>query len=248
MTKEEKLNQELLSEIRKLHKKHKGIYGYRRMKMVLERKFNRTFNHKRIYRLMKLAGIQSVIRRKRKRYQKTTPTHVAENILNRQFVAEEPNEKWVTDVTEFKYGSSSKAYLSAIRDLFDGSIIAYVLGRSNNNALVFETLEKALQEEPNVTPILHSDRGFQYTSPRFKEMTEKAGITPSMSRVGRCIDNSPIESFWGALKCEKYYLNTYETFTELEQAIDEYINFYNNERLQERLNGLSPIEFRAKAV
>lgn len=216
--------------------------------MVLNRKFNRIFNHKRIYRLMRLEGIQSIIRKKRKRYQKNIPNHVAENVLNRQFEADRPNEKWVTDVTEFKYGTSSKAYLSAIRDLFDGSIVAYVLGRSNNNTLVFETLEKALKAEPGAKPILHSERGFQYTSVHFKEMTEQAGITTSMSRVGRCIDNSPIESFWSALKCEKYYLDTYETFEELEEAISEYILFYNNERLQERLSGLSPLEFRAKAA
>ena len=96
--------------------------------------------------------------------------------------------------------------------------------------------------------MIHSDRGYQYTSPTFKLKVEKANMTQSMSRVGRCIDNGPMESFWGTLKCEKYYLNKYETLNDLKKDIDEYIHFYNNKRLQKRLNGLSPMEYRAKAV
>lgn len=98
-------------------------------------------NHKRIYRLMKIAGIESVIRRKMRKYMRSASQHIAENVLNREFTAEKPNKKWVTDVTEFKYGSSKKAYLSAILDLYDGSIISYVVGKSNNNNLVFKTLD-----------------------------------------------------------------------------------------------------------
>ncbi len=240
-TEEEWLNHDLLEEIKNLHKKRKGILGYRRILLYINRMFGKSFNHKRIYRLMKLAGIKSVIRKKRKRYPNSTPQHIAENVLNREFKASKPNKKWVTDVTEFKYGKTSKAYLSAIRDLFDGSIVSYVIGHSNNNSLVFETLERALRAEPGAKPVFHSDRGFQYTSPSFKAMLDKADITQSMSRVGRCIDNSPMESFWGALKCEEFYLNTYQSFGELKQAIDDYIAFYNQDRLQERLNGLSPL-------
>ncbi len=195
-----------------------------------------------------MAGIQSVIRRKKTRYRRSKPQHVAENILNREFTAEKPNEKWVTDVTEFKYGPSKKAYLSAILDLYDGSIISYVLGNSNNNKLVFETLDKALIQLDDEYPLIHSDRGFQYTSHGFKRRIDKAGLTHSMSRVGRCIDNGPMESFWGTLKSEKYYLHKYETFEELSKDIDHYIYFYNNERFQEKLNGLSPVEYRAKAA
>jgi putative transposase len=140
------------------------------------------------------------------------------------------------------------AYLSAILDLHGNTIVSYVLGRSNNNELVFHTLDQALQVAPGSTPMLHSDRGFQYTSPSFKKRLEAANVTPSMSRVGRCIDNGPMESFWGSLKCEKYYLHTYSTFEELKKDIDAYIHFYNNERLQAKLNGLSPMEFRTKAA
>ncbi|MGN6618841.1 MAG: IS3 family transposase [Ilyomonas sp.] len=244
----EKLNEEILEEIKRLYDKVNGIYGYRRMTMNLNRILSKSINHKRVYRLMSIAGIQSVIRRKGKKYKPSTPKHVAENILNREFKAEKLNEKWLTDVTEMRYGASQKAYLSAILDLYDGCIVSYVLGTSNNNALVFKTLDLALDTNPGATPLLHSDRGVQYTSPAFKRKVEKAEIVQSMSRVGRCIDNGPMEAFWGTLKCEKYYLNNYGTFEELKKDIEEYIQFYNNERLQKRLNGLSPLEYRVNAA
>jgi len=241
-------NEEIIKEIKVIHKKVKGIYGYRRMLININRKLGKYYNHKRIYRLMKIAGIQSVIRRKKTRYKRSKPQHVAENLLNREFTARKPNEKWVTDVTEFKYGTSKKAYLSAILDLYDGSIISYVLGHSNNNQLVFKTIDQATNQLTESKPLIHSDRGYQYTSPGFKRRVDKAEMTHSMSRVGKCIDNGPMESFWGTLKCEEYYLHKYETFEELSKAINEYIYFYNNERYQKRLNGLSPIEYRAKAA
>jgi putative transposase len=247
-SKNEKLNEEILKEIMHLYKKVDGIYGYRRITLNLNRNRLKSINHKRVYRLMRIAGIQSVIRRKRKKYKPSTPQHVAENVLNRDFKAEKPNEKWLTDVTEMKYGSSQKAYLSAILDLHDGSIVSYVLGTSNNNPLVFKTLNLALEANQGATPLLHSDRGFQYTSPTFKRKIDKAKIVQSMSRVGRCIDNGPMEAFWGTLKSEKYYLNKYSTLEELKKDIDEYIHFYNYERIQKRLNGLSPLEYRAKAA
>uniref|UniRef100_UPI00403F5E0C transposase n=1 Tax=Oceanobacillus sp. FSL K6-2867 TaxID=2954748 RepID=UPI00403F5E0C len=132
--------------------------------------------------------------------------------------AEELNETWVTDVTEFKYGTSKKAYLNAIRDLYDGSIVSYIFGHRNNNWLVFKTLEVSLYDEEH--PLIHCDRGFQYTSHGFKRRVNEAGMVHSMSSVGKCIDNGPMESFWGTLKCEKYYLHKYETFDELKRAID----------------------------
>ncbi len=232
----------------KLYEEVNGIYGYRRMTMNLSRRLMQRFNHKRIYRLMKLTGLQSVIRRKKKRYVRSTPQHVVENLLNREFTAQHTNQKWVTDVTELKYGNSRKAYLSAILDLYDSSIVAYVLGHSNNNNLVFKTLDLALEASPGARPMLHSDRGFQYTSKYFKRKIDTAEMKHSMSRVGKCIDNGPIEGFWGTLKCEKYYLNNYETYEELDKAIREYIHFYNYERLQKRLSCQSPMEYRAIAA
>lgn len=231
-----------------LYEKSECTFGYRQLTLHMCRKTGRQINHKRVQRLMKIKEIQSVIRRKKKKYERSTPQQVSENVLNRKFQAESPNEKWVTDVTEFKYGNGQKAYLSAILDLHDKSIVSYVLGHSNNNPLVFKTLELALEAAPDAKPLLHSDRGYQYTSLRFKEMLDAAEIVQSMSRVGRCIDNGPMESFWGTLKCEKYYLHTYRTFEQLKKDIEDYIHYYNYERLQKKLNGLSPMEFRTKAA
>lgn len=246
-------NEAILKEIQLLYQQVDGIYGYRRVTLTINRKRKETdqssLNEKRIYRLMQVGGLKSVIRRKRKNYRKSPAHHVAENVLNREFTADKPNQKWCTDVTEFKYGNRKKAYLSAIIDLYDGSIVSYVLGHSNNNPLVFDTMKIALPGlKKGDKPLVHSDRGYQYTSKVFNRILDKARLVQSMSRVGRCIDNGPIESFWGTLKCEKYYLHKYDTYEVLKKAIDEYINFYNNHRYQKRLNGLSPLEFRVQAA
>lgn len=193
---------------------------------------------------MKSVKLTAVIRRRKKRYIQSTPQITAENILNREFVADNPNEKWLTDVTEFKLANGSKAYLSAILDIGDNSIISYVIGKSNNNKLVFDTLDKAIEANPTATPLFHSDRGFQYTSKTFKYKLNAINAVQSMSRVGRCIDNGPMEAFWGTLKSEMYYLRKFSTFEELEQAIDEYIKFYNTKRLQKKLKGMAPVEYR----
>lgn len=143
------------------------------------------YNTKRIYRLMRIYQIQAIIRQKRKGYKKSTPQHVAENLLNRDFKALKPNEKWCTDITEFKYGVGPKAYLSAIIDLYDGCIVGYKLGKKNNNALVFNTIIPVIQQLPvGDYPMIHSDRGFQYTSRGFKRIVDNAKMTHSMSRVG----------------------------------------------------------------
>jgi putative transposase len=247
-TSREQRNKKIIEEMKDLQEKVDGTFGYRQMTLHMNRKFEEDINHKRIYRLMGIANLRSVIRVKKKQsYKRSTPQHVAENILNREFTAEKPNEKWVTDVTELKYGTK-KAYLSAIRDLYDGSIVSYVLGHSNNNNLVFKTLDQATVLLKGDRPLIHSDRGFQYTSKGFKRKIDAAKMKQSMSRVGRCIDNGPMESFWGTLKCEKYYRRKYKTFEELTLAINEYIHFYNHDRYQKRLNGLSPMEYRAKAA
>ncbi len=244
----EQENEQLTHVMMSIYEKVERIFGYRQLTLHMRRQTGKTINHKRVHRLMKVKGIQSVIRRKKKRYAHSTPQQVTENVLNRKFHADAPNEKWVTDVTEFKYGNGQKAYLSAILDLHDKTIVSYVFGRSNNNPLVFQTLKLALQAAPGSKPMLHSDRGFQYTSLDFKGILDKNNMTQSMSRVGRCIDNGPMESFWGTLKCEKYYLHMYPTFEKLERDIDAYIRFYNYERLQAKLDGLSPMEFRTKAA
>lgn len=231
-----------------LHQKHKGIYGYRRITQALNREGSKQYNVKRIRRLMQLMGLQSVIRRPRKKHLPTTPEAIQENRLNRSFEAKDSNEKWLTDITEFVYGGQNKAFLSAILDVGDNRIVAWILGHRNNNELVFRTFKCAFTENAEATPLVHSDRGFQYTSIAFRKLLVDTKCTQSMSRKGNCWDNAPMESFWGALKSEMYYLNRFETYTQLEQAVREYMVFYNHERYQKKLQGLTPMEARYKAL
>jgi transposase InsO family protein len=193
---------------------------------------------------MNIFSLQAVIRRKRPKYRRSTPEVTAENILNRDFTANNLSEKWLTDVTEFKYGNSEKLYLSAILDLKDKGIVSFALGKHNNNQLVFDTFDLAVAKYPDAHPLFHSDRGFQYTNKLFKVKLDKAGMTQSMSRVGRCIDNGPMEGFWGILKCEMYYLSKFDDYHSLATAIEEYIRFYNSRRRQKNLNRLAPMSYR----
>lgn len=238
----------LCATILEYHLKYKGILGYRRMTMYINRDYGKTYNQKRIRRWMRFLRLQSVIRRKRRRFLRATPEVTAENLLNREFTAEKPNQKWLTDVTEFKYGKDQKAYLSAILDLGDNSIVSYIVGHKNNNDLVFRTFTLAVAENPQAQPLFHSDRGYQYTSRAFRRMLENAGFQQSMSRPGRCLDNGPMEGFWGTLKSEMYVLNMFSTYDELEIAIKEYMEFYNNKRYQAKHKGLAPMEVRNQAL
>lgn len=240
----ETFNKELLIKIKDAYEEKDGILGYRQMTIKLNRENDLHVNHKRIYRLMLILNLTSVCRKKRKNYIKSTPEITAENVLNREFESHEFGAKWLTDVTEMKYGVQSKAYLSAILDLSDKSIVSFVLGHSNNNELVFRTFDLAHHAYPDAKPIFHSDRGFQYTSKIFKKKLDEAGMTQSMSRISRCIDNGPMESFWGMMKSEMYYLHKFNTYEELEAAVIEYINYYNNHRYQRRLDCMTPLEYR----
>ncbi len=234
--------------IKELHSQHNGILSYRRMTLFVNRKLGTSYNKKRIRRLMHILGIRSIIRRANGYCTKTSFVNVEENILNRDFTATAPNQKWCTDVTFLKYGLGCKAYLSAIKDLYDGSIIAYVVGQFNDNELVLETLRKARKANPDATPLIHSDRGSQYTSKDYYRLTTQYQMTRSMSRVGKCIDNAPIESFFGHFKTECNDLKKYKAFEELVSDIDAYIYFYNHQRFKERNNGLAPLGMRNKAV
>lgn len=240
----EKFNKALLPLIKDAYEEKNGILGYRQMTLKLNREHNVHVNEKRIYRLMGILHLKSVCRKKRKNYIHSTPEITAENVLNREFESAAFGEKWLTDVTEMKYSLQSKAYLSAILDLSDKSIVSFVVGHSNNNELVFRTVDIAHQAHPDATPLFHSDRGFQYTSKAFRKKLDDAEMTQSMSRVSRCIDNGPMESFWGMLKSEMYYLNKFSTYEELETAIIDYIEYYNNRRYQKRLNRMTPMEYR----
>ena len=200
---------------------------------------------------MQAIGIHSVIRKQPKKYKKSTPERAAENVLKRDFNASKPNEKWVTDVTEFKWYEGlvcHKLYLSAILDLYDRSVVSFALSRRNDNRLVFQTFDKAIAGNPDAKPIFHSDRGFQYTSPYFQSKVQKQGMEQSMSRVAHCIDNGPTEGFWGIIKSEMYYLQTFKDEKSLRSAIEKYIHFYNNERFQARFENQTPMEVRMAAL
>ena len=177
--------------------------------------------------------------------QAKNPQYIAENILNRKFTATAPNEKWLTDVTEFHYyiGSEKhKVYLSAILDLYDRRIVSYSISDSNNNALVFDTFDVAIKANPNAHPIFHSDRGFQYTCRTFHSKLITAGMTQSMSRVAKCIDNGLMEGFWGIIKRERYYGKRFTNREFIVKMIENYIEYYNNKRLQRNLGVLTPME------
>ena len=237
--------------IREYDDRFNHILGYRRMALYINRLNNKHYSKNRIHRIMKVINIHSVIRRKRKKYQSVAPEATAENILNRDFYAKAPNEKWATDVTEFKWYEGPvihKLYLSAILDLYDLTPVSWVVSRRNDNKLVLDTFAKAIQNNPDAKPIFHSDRGFQYTSRVFQGNLQKQGMTQSMSRVGHCIDNGPTENFWGIVKSEMYYPNTFTDEDSLRNAIADYMSFYNNERIQERFKSKTPAEVRAEAL
>ena len=221
--------------------------GYRRMRDVLLRTYGVHVSDNHVLRIMRILGIQSTVKFQRKGCTRSSsdPQYVAENILNRNFHAEKPNEKWLTDVTEFKYINENeihKIYLSAILDLCDKRVVSYVIGDHNNNPLVISTFDAAVATNPDAHPLFHSDRGFQYTSRIFHQKLVDAGMTQSMSRVGRCIDNGPMEGLWGIIKREMYYGRKYHDRETLVQALADYIDYYNNRRYQRKLMTLTPME------
>ena len=250
---QEKENLTIAELIREYDNRFFHILGYRRMTEWINY-FNETnYSKNRIHRIMKKLEIHSVIRKKRKKYKsstpESTPESTAENILKRDFYATAPNEKWATDVSEFKVpGENKKLYLSAILDLYDRSVISYIVSSKNNNRLVFKTFDKAVQDNPNAKPIFHSDRGFQYTSKVFKFKLNEMGMKQSMSRVGHCIDNGPTEGLWGIIKSEMYCMYKITDKKTLRNAIEGYIRFYNNERLQERYGYKTPAQIRVEAI
>ena len=239
-------NEKLASVIEHIHEESPDK-GYRRIRDDLEHDYGVHVNDKRVLRICRARDIRSTVKyashsctRRAK-----NPQYLAENLLNRQFHADKPNEKWLTDVTEFRWYEGMevhKLYLSAILDLYDRRIVSYVVKERNDNALVFKTFDKAVQANPDAHPLFHSDRGFQYTNRTFHHKLETAGMTQSMSRVAHCIDNGPMEGFWGILKRERYYGRRFTSKQELVTMIHAYIRYYNNRRVQRNLGILTPME------
>ena len=207
--------------------------GYRRIRDDLERYHGICISDKRMLRICRTKDIKSTIKYANKGCTRnaTNPQYVAENLLNRAFHADKPNEKWLTDVTEFKWYEETKVhkvYLSAILDLYDRRVVSYVIRNCNDNSLVYDTFDAAVTANPNAHPLFHSDRGFQYTNRTFHAKLEQSGMTQSMSRVAHCIDNGPMEGFWGILKRERYYGKRFTDRESLVKMIEEYITIPND--------------------
>ncbi|MEV5027385.1 IS3 family transposase [Paenibacillus sp. LPE1-1-1.1] len=232
--------------IQSIYEEHQGHYGYRRIGDELFNREHRV-NHKKVQRIMKELGLKSVVRRKRYRSHKGTVGKIAPNVLDRNFQAEKPNEKWVTDITEFKL-CGEKLYLSPVLDLFNGEIITYTIGSRPTYSLVSEMLNKAfkrLSREDEL--LLHSDQGWHYQMKQYQHALKKQGITQSMSRKGKCYDNAVMENFFGIMKSEFLYLNEFESVDHFKQELERYIDYYNHKRIKSKLVGMSPVQYRAHA-
>jgi putative transposase len=226
---------------------HKGRYGYRRITSTL-RSTGTLINHKTVQRLMQQLSLKSVVRPKRyKSYRGAAGKHI-DNTLNRNFSAMKPNQKWVTDITEFKV-AKQRVYLSPIIDLFNQEVVSYEIGTSPRLNLVTDTLNKAINQLAwHERPLIHSDQGWQYQHQLTRKIIADNNLTQSMSRKGNCLDNAVAENFFGILKTEMYHGYEYKSVIELVNAIKEYIEYYNHKRIKLKLKGLSPIAYRNQAL
>ncbi len=230
--------------IKAIFEHHQGRYGYRRITVTL-RQLGHALNHKVVQRLMQTMGLKSLVRPKRYRSYRGEVGQIAPNLMERRFNADRPSQKWVTDVTEFNV-NGQKLYLSPIMDLHNREIIAYQTDRRPSFQMVSTMLTKAVasREKGNEPLVLHSDQGWQYQMRAFREQLRKRGIIQSMSRKGNCLDNAAMESFFGTLKSELFYLKRFDSVEQLEQELAEYIHYYNHDRIMLKLKGRSPVQYR----
>lgn len=241
-------DQERMEQVQDAYERSHRVYGYRRIACWLQRQKGVCINRKTVLRLMNKLNIRSVARRRKVfRMAKAEIYHHYGNLLNREFIAYQPNQKWVTDIT-YIATRQGWAYLSTIKDLFDGFIVSHQLARVNSLELVLNTLKQAkLKEQITDGLILHSDHGYQYTSHNYAALTYDYAITPSMSRLGNCWDNAPMENFFGHLKEEALRQFPIPSFEEARQIIDDYIYFYNYERIQLKTRQ-TPYETRCLSI
>ena len=235
------------AEIQSIFHENKGRYGYRRITDELR---NRGFslNHKTVQRLMKELGLVCRVRMKKYRSYKGEVGKIVDNELNREFRAEKPNQKWVTDVTQFRL-FGQKLYFSPILDLYSGDIVTYTISDSPNLEMVTTMLEQAFLVLPDNTGLLlHSDQGWHYQHKQYRRMLEEKGIKQSMSRKGNCYDNSVMENFFGHLKSELLYLQEFDSMEHFKAELIDYIDYYNNRRIKARLKGLPPALHRQQAL
>lgn len=236
----------LKSVITQIYHDNKGRYGYRRITLELRNR-EYSINHKTVQRLMKLLGLKSMVRIKKYKSYRGKVGKIAPNLLGRNFKADKPNQKWVTDVTEFSI-SGKKLYLSPILDLYNGEIVSYNLSERPTFHQVTDMLKKAFEKIPdNTNLILHSDQGWQYQMRRYQKLLEKKGVRQSMSRKGNCLDNAVMENFFGLLKSELFYLQKFNSVDQFIEELTAYIDYYNNKRIKSKLKGLSPVAYRIQS-
>ncbi len=234
-------------EINAIYHENQGRYGYRRITMEMR---NRGYiiNHKTVSRLMRTLGLKCQIRIKKYRSYKGEIGKVAPNLINRDFHADAPNQKWTTDITEFSL-FGKKLYLSPILDMYNGEIISYNISEHPVLGQVMDMLDKAFEKIPNDTDLIfHSDQGWQYQHKMYQQKLREKGIRQSMSRKGNCLDNAIMENFFGLLKSELLYLREFESLEEFREELEKYIYYYNNQRIKGKLKGLSPVQYRIQSL
>lgn len=234
-------------QINDIFSSNQGRYGYRRITMELHNRFI-VINHKTVERLMREDGIKCQVRLKKYRSYRGQEGKIAPNLLNRDFTAITPNSKWVTDITEFAL-LGQKRYLSPILDLYNGEIVSYTISERPNLLMVTNMLAKATKNIRTINDdlVLHSDQGWHYQHATYQNLLKKTGIRQSMSRKGNCLDNAVMENFFGLLKSELLYLQKFSCIEHFESELNSYIYYYNNQRIKEKLKGLSPVMFRTQS-
>ena len=238
--------EEVKNIIQEIFDEHQGRYGYRRITLELRIR-GIVLNHKTVRSLMNQMGLKCLVRMKKYRSYRGQVGRIAPNILERDFQASKPNEKWVTDVTEFHL-HGEKLYLSPILDLYNGEIIAFNIEKRPVYTLVSKMLYRAFDQLKNdETPILHSDQGWHYQMKQYRYALKERGIVQSMSRKGNCLDNAVIENFFGLLKSELLYLKEFESMEHFKQELENYIYYYNHKRIKVKLKGMSPVQYRTHA-
>lgn len=226
---------------------HKGRYGYRRITLALREKGFET-NHKLVMKLMKAERLTCQLRKKRYRPNQGHEGRIAPNLLNQDFTTEQPNQKWATDVTEFNL-LGKRLYLSPILDLFNGEVISYNVSSSASFELVMTMLKEAFQTLPERSGlILHSDQGWQYQMKTYQRILAEKGVRQSMSRRGNCYDNAVIENFFGMLKSEFFKRQKFASIEDFQKKLIDYLDYWNNDRIKAKLDGLSPVAYRAQSI
>ncbi len=234
------------SEITVIFNENQGRYGYRRITMELHNR-GYVINHKTVQSLMKKLGLKCMVRNKKYRSYKGEIGKVAPNIIERDFTAQKPNQKWTTDITEIEV-SGEKIYLSPILDMYNGEIISYNISERPVLNQVLNMLDLAFEKIPDDTGlVLHSDQGWQYQHKKYQKKLLDKGIVQSMSRKGNCLDNSVMENFFGLMKSELLYLRKFKSMKEFKLELEKYIDYYNNKRIKSKLKGLSPVQYRIQS-